>query len=47
MTLNDLHLHDAILHRVTEGKVQDTLSFEVEYPVDCKHPAIPSLIEPQ
>ncbi len=33
-TLSDLHLHDAVLHRVIESTVDDSLSFEVDYPVD-------------
>jgi hypothetical protein len=34
LALSDLHLHDVVLHRVIENTVDDTLSFEVDYPVD-------------
>lgn len=34
MKLDDIHFHDAIIRRVTENTEEDSLSFEVDYPVD-------------
>jgi len=34
MKLEDIHFHDSLIHRVTENTKEDTLSFEVNYPVD-------------
>ena len=36
MKLNDIHFHDSIIYRVTEDTEKDSLTFEVDYPVDWK-----------
>lgn len=34
MKLEDIHFHDSVIHRVIENTEDDSLSFEVDYPVD-------------
>jgi hypothetical protein len=34
MKLEDINFHDSVIHRVTENPEEDSLSFEVDYPVD-------------
>ena len=37
MKLEDIHFHDSVIHRVSENPEEDSLSFEVDYPVDWEN----------
>jgi len=37
MKLEDIHFHDSVIHRVIENPEADTLSFEVDYPLDWEN----------
>ncbi len=34
MKLTDIHFHDSVVYRVTESTEENSLSFEVDYPID-------------